>query len=251
MAPTAKAKKTTKKATGRRAVAPKKNPGVRALLKELEALGTAQNRKVYARHGVTGKAFGVSYANQGKLVKRLGVDHDLALALWDSGNHDAQVLAAKIADPAAATAKQLDAWKKDLYNYVQSDAFAGYVAKTRFAAAKMEVWRKARNEWVASVGWQLISHHAQFVEDLPDRVFADYLKVIEAEIQGAKNRVRHAMNGALIGIGLRSAGLEKKAVAVARRIGVVEVDHGETGCKTPDAAGYIAKTKAHRAKRGR
>ena len=60
-----------------------------------------------------------------------------------------------------------------------------------------------------------------------------------------------AMNGALIGIGLRSAGREKKAVAVARRIGVVEVDHGETGCKTPDAAGYIAKTKAHRAKRGR
>ena len=50
------------------------------ILKQLESLGTAQNREVYARHGVTGKAFGVSYANLGKLVNMtyLGLhDNDL------------------------------------------------------------------------------------------------------------------------------------------------------------------------------
>jgi hypothetical protein len=35
-------------------------------------------------------------------------------------------------------------------------------------------------------------------------------------------------------------------VTAAQRIGAVEVDHGETGCKTPDAAAYIAKARAHR-----
>ena len=44
-------------------------------------------------------------------------------------------------------------------------------------------------------------------------------------------------------------GLEKKATAAARRIGKVEVDHGETGCNTPDAIAYIRKAKARRKKR--
>jgi hypothetical protein len=54
------------------------------------------------------------------------------------------------------------------------------------------------------------------------------------------------MNMALIAIGVRSAGLRKLALAAAKRIGKVEVDHGDTSCKTPDAAAYIAKTVDHR-----
>ena len=42
------------------------------------------------------------------------------------------------------------------------------------------------------------------------------------------------MNGALISIGIRNAKLEKLAIAAAKRIGKVEVDHLETSCKTPD-----------------
>jgi hypothetical protein len=37
--------------------------------------------------------------------------------------------------------------------------------------------------------------------------------------------------------------------ASAQRIGKVEVDHGETGCKTPDAAKYIERAAAR--KRGK
>ena len=59
------------------------------------------------------------------------------------------------------------------------------------------------------------------------------------------------MNNALINIGVRNSALEKKAVAAAKRIGKVVVDHGETGCKTPDAASYIAKTLAHRRKKAK
>ena len=35
----------------------------------------------------------------------------------------------------------------------------------------------------------------------------------------------------------------------ARRIGEVHVDHGETGCKTPDAAAYIQKMADRAAKK--
>jgi hypothetical protein len=35
---------------------------------------------------------------------------------------------------------------------------------------------------------------------------------------------------------------EETGAAAAKRIGRVEVDRGETGCKTPDAADYIKRT---------
>jgi 3-methyladenine DNA glycosylase AlkD len=45
-----------------------------------------------------------------ELLKKIGVDHELARQLWDTGNHDARTLAMKIADPAAATLADLDRW---------------------------------------------------------------------------------------------------------------------------------------------
>ena len=53
------------------------------------------------------------------------------------------------------------------------------------------------------------------------------------------------MNLAVIAIGCRSPGLRKAALAAAKRIGKVEVDHGDTACKTPDAAEYIQRSWAH------
>lgn len=61
-----------------------------------------------------------------------------------------------------------------------------------------------------------------------------------------RNYTRHAVNDALMAIGIRNRALQRKALAAAKRIGKVEVDHGETGCKTPDAASYILKTVAHK-----
>ena len=54
------------------------------------------------------------------------------------------------------------------------------------------------------------------------------------------------MNSALIAVGGSRPALTGRAKQVAADIGKVEVDHGETGCKTPDAVGYIDKMLAHR-----
>lgn len=44
------------------------------LMAELEQLGTAQNRKIYARHGANDPMFGVSFANLDNPKKRVKVD---------------------------------------------------------------------------------------------------------------------------------------------------------------------------------
>jgi 3-methyladenine DNA glycosylase AlkD len=211
------------------------------VLQELKGLGNEQTRKTYKRHGVGDKQFGVSYSNLGKLQKKIKTDHDLAGKLWASGVHDAQILATMIADPGKMTAKETDTWSKSLSNYVLTDALSGLVSKTPLARKKAEQWSKSKEEWLGSAGWQILSGLASRDTELPDSFFLPYLDTIESDIHKRKNRVRHAMNGALISIGARNSSLQKKALAVAARIGRVEVDHGDTGCKTPDAANYMRK----------
>ena len=161
-------------------------------------------------------------------------------------------LAARLAhrlqtDPARMTENDLDAWLGDLSYYVLVDEFVADVAsQVPGLRARMERWIKSARDWTAQAGWDLAGILATRDPELHHGFFLDLLDRIEREIQRAGNRTRHAMNGALIAIGLRNAYLRDAATAAAARIGPVVVDHGETGCVTPPAIPYIEKTLAYR-----
>jgi 3-methyladenine DNA glycosylase AlkD len=221
---------------------------VKETMERLKAAGSEQTRAIYTRHGAGENQFGVKYADLGKLRKEIGTDHDLAKALWATGNSDARALAVMIADPNAPTAAELDSWAADISYYGLAEVFARFVAKSPHANSRMTAWIEDDREYVAQTGWTLLAISAAEKKQ-PDAAFELYLARIERDIHSARNRVRHAMNNALIAIGIRSDALRKKAEAAAKRIGKVEVDHGETGCVTPDAAAYIKKVVAYKAKK--
>lgn len=218
-------------------------------MRALEQLGTAQNRKVYARHGAGEDMFGVSYADLEKLRKKIKVDHDLALALWDTGNHDARILATKVADPAKLDAGTLDSWVEGLRNYAETDAFASVAHKAPHAREKAEAWARSPKEWIGRAGWIVLGHHVHEDATIDDDSLAAFVETIEHEIHARKNRVRDAMLLMLINVGARNERLEARVADAMNRIGKVEVDHGETGCTTPDPIPYIRKIKARRAAR--
>ncbi len=209
-------------------------------------MGTAQNRKVYTRHGVRDELFGVSFANLKKLHKSIQTDQNLAFELWETGNHDARVLATMIADPVQMNSGYLKAWVKRLNNYIITDAFSKMASKSPRGQRCMEKWIQDKGEWVCSAGWNVLAELAMENNSLSDEYFHEFLNIIQKRIHQSKNRVKHSMNNALIAIGVRNPALEQKAVEIADRIGLVEVDHGETECTTPDAVEYIEKTLKHR-----
>ncbi|MXW95776.1 MAG: DNA alkylation repair protein [Acidimicrobiaceae bacterium] len=212
----------------------------------LEAAGTAQNRKVYARHGASAPMFGVSYAELGKIAKRIKTDHGLAQQLWETGNHDARVLALRAADPAALDEPLARRWLGDLDNYILAEGLGGLCAQTPHARTLSDSWRDDPREWPASVGWFIVMCTAEDPQVWSVEELRGLLSQIEAEIAVRPNRVRHEMNGALIVMALRDGSLRRSVLAAAARIGPVKVDHGQTGCKTPEVAPYVERTLAHR-----
>lgn len=220
------------------------------VMTELEKMGTAQNRKIYKRHGSHEPLFGVSFANLKILKKKIKVNHPLAEQLWATGNMDAQTLATMVADPKQMTEEAIEEWVKDTKYYCLVDLFAGNIAaKSAFAHSLLEKWTKSDDEWIGRAGWHVLAQLAMNDETLTDDDFSPYLETIEKDIHNRENRTREAMNMALIAVGSRNGALEPKAIKIAGIIGKVEVDHGETSCKTPDAAAYIKRTRARHAKK--
>lgn len=218
------------------------------VMRAIEAKGKAATAAIYRRHGVAEPTVGLSYAELAMLVKRIGVDHALALQLWDTGVHDARIVATRIADPAQLTTATLAAWIRECANYIVTDAVSNTAAHAPGALDLARSWIASREEWTSAAGWTSVAILA--MDDGVDEALAgDLITVIEAGIHAAPNRTRHAMNSALIAIGGAMPGLRARASKAAAAIGRVQVDHGDTGCKTPDAAAMIDKMANHRAAR--
>ena len=130
----------------------------------------------------------------------------------------------------------------------------GYVgmlaAEGPHGAKKAAQWLASKDGRLRCAAWSLLGQLAQRDETTPDAPFEKRLAEIERTIHDAPNFEREGMNMAVITIGCRNQSLRKAALAAAKRIGKVEVDHGDTDCKTPDAAQYIEKCWAHATAKG-
>jgi 3-methyladenine DNA glycosylase AlkD len=221
------------------------------VMAELEAAGSAQTRKTYARHGVTEPMFGVSFATLKALMKRIDVDHELAMALWDTGNFDARNLAVKVLDPLRMSAADLDRWAEGASQALGCGEYAASLpAEGQSGVAKAREWLASANPSHVRAGWSLAGALALRDEDSSDGWFLELLGQIERDIHTAPNAVRSAMNRTMISIGCRNPSLRSAALATAGRVGVVDVDHGDTACETPDAAASIEKAWAYALSKG-
>ena len=217
------------------------------ILDELKSMGSESIKKVLMKHGAEEPIFGVKIEDMKKIVKRIKKDYQLALELYDSGVYDAMYLAGLIADDEKMTKKDLSRWVKAAYCHAISEYTVPWVASSGPHGWDLALeWIESKKEGIAAAGWTTLGCIVALKEN--DSLELDVLKKllarVEKTIQDQPNRVRYAMNGFVIAVGGYVKPLSDAAIAVAKRIGKVPVDVGDTSCKIPDAAEYIEKMKA-------
>lgn len=219
---------------------------VSQVMKELKKKGSEKHKATFVRHGAPpDKTFGVTVADLKVIAKQNRGQQDLAYELYETGNMDAMYLAGLVADGSQMTKKQLDAWVKGAGSLPMiSEYTVPWVAvESPHARAMALKWMKSRNENIAACGWCTYSGIVTVTDDkdLDLDEIRDLLDRVVEEIDGAKDRVRYTMNGFVISVGGYVKPLLKKAKQVAKKIGKVEVDVGDTSCKVPLASDYISK----------
>ncbi|MDM5200537.1 DNA alkylation repair protein [Fictibacillus enclensis] len=219
---------------------------VEEIMHHLKEMGSEQTMKTFKNHGAQEPFFGVKVGDLKKLVKFVKKDQELALALYDTGNHDAMYLAGLAVDPKKLTREQLEQWVDKAYWYMLAEyTVANAAAESPFALELAHKWMNDDREMVAACGWSTYAGYMSITadEELDLEEIRGLLKRVEETIHGERNRVRYAMNGFVIMAGSAIAELHDEALAVADRIGKVDVNVGNTACKVPLAADYILKVK--------
>lgn len=181
-----------------------------------------------ARYGIkVDNAFGMSVpevrALGKRIVKELGqrdpARHEFALELWQTGIHEAHLLAPLVDLPEMVTEDQMEAWAADLDSWDTCDQLcSNLLDRTPFAWDKAVEWSGRQEEFVKRAGFALMAALAWHDNTSPDERFAPFLGAIEREAADERNFVKKAVNWALRNIGKRNATLHPLAVETARRI---------------------------------
>jgi 3-methyladenine DNA glycosylase AlkD len=190
------------------------------VIAELHRHANPANVAGMARYGIsTTNTLGISIPTLRATAKRCGRDHALAVALWESGIHEARHIAAMVEDPKTVTKKQLDAWARDLDSWDVCDGFAyGFVDKTPHAYDLAAKWSSSKHEFTKRAAFATMAGLAVHDKKAPDEKLLQFLPMIERESNDDRNFVRKAVNWALRQIGKRNRACNTAAIAAAERI---------------------------------
>lgn len=165
------------------------------------------------------KALGVKVPEIRKLAKIIKKDHQLAEELWQSGIHEARLLATMIADPRQVTPAQMDSWVNDFASWDVCDQACGNLFdRTPFAIDKAFEYSQSETEFVKRAGFVLMAEFAVHDKKATDDQFLPFFAVIEREAWDNRNFVKKAVNWALRQIGKRNTLLRYAAIDCAERI---------------------------------
>jgi len=154
-----------------------------------------------------------------KLAREIGTNHELAEELWDSGNHEARILAGLIGDPARVTAAQMERWARDFDSWDVVDGSCCHLFVFAAPAWKKVIeWSRREPEYVKRAGFALMAYLAVHDKQAPDARYARLLPIIRRHASDERNFVKKAVNWALRQIGKRNLRLNRLAIRTARQI---------------------------------
>jgi len=212
------------------------------VIKKLESLKNPRNVEGMARFGIRPKTkvYGIPIPEARKLAKQIGKNHELALRIFDSGIHEARILASFIEEPEKITKKQFEKWIKTFdswdvvdqvcnsvlwkVNFVPKKTRAPFVKGARpstqienLSALVFELSKRAK-EFEKRTAFTLMACLAVHDKKMKDKDFLKFFPLIKKASIDERNFVKKAVNWALRQIGKRNKKLNKETIKLAKEI---------------------------------
>jgi 3-methyladenine DNA glycosylase AlkD len=194
------------------------------------------------------KSYGIGLSRLRKLAKQIGRNRELARALWKTDVYDARVIALLVDDPARITRDQAEKQVEELAGGMLAHVFASCdatLAKTPFAVELADEWVRSEDPVRRDCGYGLLYEASKLTgKKAPsEEFFLAHVERISKRIAKEPERVRLAMGAALMGIGKRSAILNRAALKVARAVGPIEFTSVSGDCEPFDIAKHLTSDR--------
>jgi 3-methyladenine DNA glycosylase AlkD len=194
------------------------------------------------------KSHGIGLTRLRTLAKKIGRDRKLAQALWKTDVYEARVLALLIDDPAQITRDQAEKQVEQLSGGMLAHVFASCdatLAKTPFVVELADQWVKSKDPVRRDCGYGLLYEASKFTgrKAPSEDFFLAHVDRIAKKIDKESPGVRLSMGAALMGIGKRSAALNKAALKVARKTGPIEFTSASGECEPFDVVKHLTSDR--------
>jgi len=193
---------------------------VKNIIDQLKESGNQANRAGMARYGINVEnAFGVSVSQIREMAKKIGKNHELAVALWETAFHEARMLACILDDPKELTEEQMEHWISDFNSWdICDQCCSNLFRKSHLAYKKILEWIKHDETFVRRAGFVLIATLAVHDKKAVDDQFVAYFPLITEMATDERNMVKKAVNWSIRQIGKRNMLLNKKAIELAEQL---------------------------------
>ena len=190
------------------------------VLVELHAQASPEQLEGMASYGMSvHQRLGIKIPQLRRLAKQLGRDHELALALWETGIAEARILASMVDEPDAVTAAQMDDWVQDFDSWDVCDQVCmNLFDKTPLAWQKVREWSEREPEFEKRAAYALIACLAWHDKSAPDARLTALLPLIVQGATDERNYVKKGVSWALRHIGKRNAFLRQAALETAAHL---------------------------------
>ncbi|MBX3000439.1 MAG: DNA alkylation repair protein [Caldilineaceae bacterium] len=207
-------------------------------LAQLESLGNEKVRAQNNRNGAGNNQFGVRLGDIRKVAAQIKSNDELAMALWETENVDARLLAILLFKPKKLSRDEIDRMVRSA-NFVQvADWLNAYVvSKHPDKESLRQCWMDDDDPWAARAGWSLTNERIGKDADRLD--LSALLDRIEADMATAPPEAQWTMNFCLAGIGIHFPEHRQRALEIGERLGIYRDYPVSNGCTSPFAPIWI------------
>lgn len=193
---------------------------LKEILDWFEANRNPDNVAGMARFGIeTSNAFGIPLPALRKMASRYRRRHDMALALWETGIHEARIMASIVDDLSQLTPEQMDDWTAEFDSWDICDQCCNNLfSLAPFVRNKISVYCNDERQFVRRAGFVLMATLAVHAKEITDSDVAEWFTLMKHYSTDERNFVKKAVNWALRQTGKRNLRLNVMATDMARTL---------------------------------
>lgn len=190
------------------------------IINQLQALASEKHKANVTKLGIPEEnSIGVSTAEIRTLAKSIEKSQDLAYELWQSGYHEARLLAVLLFDKKKMTLHEVDALMSDVISWDLCDHLCkNLIVKMKDFDQLITQWITSEHTYQKRGAFTLMASAAIHKKDITEETLDAYLALIQEHSKNEQDHIKKSVSWALREIGKHDFDTNEKALLLAHNL---------------------------------
>lgn len=190
------------------------------IIKELKSNASEKYKANVIKMGIPAEySIGVSTAVVRAAAKKAGRSNELANKLWNSGYHEAKLLAVLVFDKKTISHEEIEQLIVDVHSWDLCDHLCkNLIIKLNDYDAFITKWIESTHTYKKRAAFTLIASSVIHNKSITNDTLDDYLRIIQVYSDGEHEHIKKAVSWALREIGKKNFTYNEKAILLAHEM---------------------------------